>query len=250
METFKDCVCIAQARVIAGHKREPHICTIAYQALSNQFLRLCIPFIKGRSPLIKRWSLFSFLGTKNGLGNDTRDESWNLIDVLKASSNTLSLNDKRDLHCKILSTYKYESELNDQKDSIGLLVPIRETLKFTQEHLSKYREDELKELERVNELKKKGIWYPNFKIKISGCYLKEGKRLHFNKQLLAWDFYEALRQGGDRDPFAAVDSYRNPYLIIGNLATQRRGWVAVGVLSAPSGAIERYAINQQLSLVS
>jgi hypothetical protein len=249
MQTFEDCVCIAQARVIAGFKREPHICTIAYQPSENQFLRLCIPFVKGRSPLIKRWSLFSFQGTKDGLANDNRDESWNLVAMANASSKALGTKEKDLIHRKILSTYKYESELNQERDSIGLLVPIPETLKFNQERFSSRREDEKKELDRAEMLKEKGIWYPSFKVKISGHYLKEGKRKPFNKQLLAWDVYEALRLGGRRDPFASIDKYLNPYLIIGNLAAQRNGWVVVGVLSAPNGAIEKHAIHQQLALV-
>jgi hypothetical protein len=249
VQTFEDCICIAQARVIAGHRREPHICTIAYQPSENQFLRLCIPFVKGRSPLIKRWSLFSFQGTKDGLANDNRDESWSLVDMTQSTQAALSAKQKEMIHRKILSTYKYESELNQERDSIGLLVPIPETLRFTQERFSSRREDEKKELDRAEMLKEKGIWYPTFKVKINGHYLKDGKRNPFNKQLLAWDVYEALRLGGNRDPFAAIDRYRNPYLIIGNLATQRRGWVAIGVLSAPDGAIQECAIAQQLALV-
>lgn len=249
MKTFDGCICIAQARVIAGYKREPHICTIAYHPDSDQFLRLCIPFVKGLSPTIKRWTVFSFEGTKEGLANDTREESWNLVRVLGRPSRTLTAKEKAAIHRCILSSYKYESELNDQRDSIGLLVPVPETLRFTQERLSARRDDERKELERSAMLKEKGIWYPGFKVKVSGSYMKDGKRSHFNKQLLAWDVYEALRLGGNRDPFAAIDRYQHPYLIIGNLATQRRGWVAVGILSAPPGAIEECALHQQLALV-
>lgn len=249
MQLFDDCICIAQARVIGGYKREPHICTIAYQPSADRFLRICIPFLQGRSPVIKRWRVFSFEGTKDHLANDTREESWNLVRVLQTSQQTIGDKLKRDLHCRILSNYRYECELNDQRDSIGLLVPIPDTLKFTREHLSARRPEEAKELERVQMLHEKGIWYPNFKVKVRGCYMRDGQRCTFNKQLIAWDVYEALRLGGNRDPFAAIDTYRNPYLIIGNLAAQRKAWVVVGVLSAPDGAIQRHAIHQQLALV-
>lgn len=248
MQLFENCVCIAQARVIAGHKREPHICTIAYQPSTDQFLRLCIPFVHGRSPLLKRWRLFSFQATKDDMGNDTRDESWNLSQLLTVSRHTISDKQKAQLHSRILSNYRYETELNNQRDSIGLLIPVPETLKFTREHLSARRPDEAKELERAQMLHEKGIWYPNFKVRVRGCYMRDGQRCTFNKQLIAWDVYEALRLGGNRDPFAAIDTYRNPYLIIGNLAAQRMAWVVVGVLSAPDGAIERHAIHQQLVL--
>lgn len=250
MERFNDCICIAQARVIAGFKRDPHICTIAYQPSTSQFLRLCIPFVHGRSPLIKRWRLFSFEATKEGLGNDNRDESWNLVSMSHVDRKPITEKQRREIHCKILSTYKYESELNEQRGSIGLLVPIPESLRFTQEHLSARRPDEAKQLERVAMMKEKGIWYPSFKVRISGRYMKDGQAKQFHKQLIAWDVYEALRIGGNRNPFAAINTYRNPYLIIGNLAAQRNSWVVVGVMSAPDGAIENHALQQQLSLVN
>lgn len=249
MQRFDDCICIAQARVIAGYKREPHICTIAYQPSSDQFLRICIPFVQGRSPVIKRWRLFSFEATKEDLANDTREESWNLKRLVASSRQVISDKAKAEVHSRILANYRYECELNDNRDSVGLLVPIPDTLKFTREHLSARRPDEAKELDRAQMLQEKGIWYPNFKVRIRGCYMRDGQRCTFNKQLIAWDVYEALRLGGNRDPFAAIDTYRNPYLIIGNLATQRKAWVVVGVLSAPDGAIERHAIHQQLALV-
>ena len=249
MQTFEDCVCIAQARVIAGYKKEPHICTIAYQPTTDQFLRICIPFVQGRSPAIKRWRTFSFQGSKEDLANDNREESWNLMRLLTTSQQTISEKEKREIHCRILSNYRYECELNDQRDSIGLLIPIADSLKFTREHLSLRRPDEAKELDRAQMLQQKGIWYPSFKVRVRGSYMRDGQRCNFNKQLIAWDVYEALRLGGSRDPFAAIDTYRNPYLIIGNLAAQRKAWVVVGVLSAPDGAIERHAIHQQLALV-
>lgn len=249
MQHFENCICIAQARIIGGHKRPPHICTIAYHPSSDQLLRLCIPFVQGQSPSIKRWRQFSFVGTKDGMGNDTRDESWNLLRFTSTSTTPLPLNERRSVHCRILSSYRYEAELNQQKDSIGLLIPIPETLKFTQERLSSRREDEAKELDRALMLQEKGIWYPTFKIKVRGAFMREGKKCHFDKQIIAWDLYEALRLGGDRDPFQAIDTYRNPYLIIGNLAAIRNSFVVVGVLSAPDGAIERCAIHQQLALV-
>lgn len=249
MQTFENCVCVAQARVIAGRKREPHICTIAYQPSTSQFLRICIPFSLNRSPLIKRWSLFNFLGTKEGLGNDNREESWNLVDLQRLPAKPLTKKEKNAIHESILSEYKYECELNEDKDSVGLLIPIPETIQMRQEHLSWHREKDRKELERAEMLKQKGIWYPPFRVMVKGSYMKNGRRCNFDKSLLAWDVYEALRLGGNRNPFDSIYRFRNPYLIIGNLATQRRGWIVVGVLSAPDGAIDRCAINQQLAIV-
>jgi hypothetical protein len=248
MAVFDDCVCIAQARVIAGFKREPHICTIAYQPSKSQFLRLCIPFVQGQSPTIKRWRMFSFEGVKDGLGNDTRDESWQLVRLLSYSRERITQRQQRELHCKILASYRYESELNEQRDSIGLLIPIHNSLRLIQDWLSPKSDDDAKELQRVAMLKEKGIWYPSFKVRVKGKYLKDGTPKSFDKQVLAWDVYEALRIGGNRNPFAAIYSYRNPYMIIGNLATHRNSWVVVGILSAPDHAIEHNAFHQQLAI--
>ena len=35
---FKDCVVIAQARVIEGKKTPPHICTIVWDLIDNNFI--------------------------------------------------------------------------------------------------------------------------------------------------------------------------------------------------------------------
>ena len=67
--------------------------------------------------------------------------------------------------------------------------------------------------------------------------------------VVAWDVYEAIRTGRS-NPFQSIYGYRNPYFIIGNLATKRNAFIVVGVLSAPNGAIQRNAIHQQMSLLT
>ena len=63
---FKDCVVIAQARVIEGKKTPPHICTIVWDLIDNNFIRITFPFSLKETPL-KRWKRFSFLGDKENL---------------------------------------------------------------------------------------------------------------------------------------------------------------------------------------
>jgi len=246
MAVFKDCVCIAQARIISGRRKGSHICTIAYHPADDQFLRLCVPFSVGRSPVIKRWSVFNFDGTKDGLGNDTRDETWNAAQIYRRAVKTAT-GDRNFIHSKILSQYKYESELNQNRSSIGLLMPDKPSLRFYRESYNPNDEKDSKQLDRAKYMANQGIWYPGYKIMVKGAYQCEGRTKKFDKQLLSWDVYEADRRGSV-DPFQQIYSYRNPYMILGNLATKRRAFMVIGIHSAPDGYIEKYAINQQLAL--
>ena len=75
---FKDCVVIAQARVIEGKKTPPHICTIVWDLIDNNFIRITCPFSLKEKPL-KRWKRFSFFGDKeNVIAGDTREETWGI----------------------------------------------------------------------------------------------------------------------------------------------------------------------------
>lgn len=247
MQTFENCICIAQARVIAGFKRESHICTIAYQPSEERFLRLCVPFRPNRSPLVKRWTRFDFTGSKETLpSNDTRQESWDVSSITRKNA-VLTKKEKDQLHCKILSLYKYQDELNDEKESIGIFVPVPRSLQFSREELSPYKPDEKRALER-NEyvMKTSGVWIPSYTVRVKGKWMRDGKLRSFNKQLLSWDVYETLRKG-EVNPFAAIHGFRNPYFIIGNTAPNRTAWMVISVLSAPDGAIERFALNQQMA---
>jgi len=243
---FDDCVCIAQARVIAGRKKEPHICTIAFHEPSEQFMRFCLPFNKGRPAAVKRWTRFAFGGTKEDLGNDTRRETWHYGSIIRANG-AASGKERVDLHGKILAQYRYEHELHEDRSSIGVMIP-EPGFNFWQEHLNPHDAEDAKELDRCRLMEKQGIWYPDFKVFIKGHRSIDGTRKAFNKSVVAWDIYEAIRTGRT-NPFQAIYGYRNPYLVIGNLVTQRNAFIVVGVLSAPDGLIERHAVSQQLSLV-
>jgi hypothetical protein len=247
MQIFDDCICIAQARVIAGRVKHPHICTIAYHDPSDQMLRFCLPFSLNRSPDVKRWHRFSFQGDKTDLGNDTRRETWHFGRATNKSG-VITEKRKAEIHHKILSHYRYENELHSNKSSIGILIPSG-PLKLWQEHLSPGDPEDAVEIERGKQMAASGIWYPDFKVYIRGHRLVEGERKSFQKMLVAWDVYEAIRIGSV-NPFQAIYGYRNPYLITGNLANQRRAFICIGVLSAPHRAIEQSAINQQLTLLS
>lgn len=245
MTSFNNCICIAQARVIAGRKKDSHICTIAFHEPTEQFVRFCLPFAANRAPAIKRWHRFSFEGNKDELGNDTRRETWHFGQITEKQGR-ISSKEQATMHTKILSQYKYEHELNESKSSVGVLIPSG-PFKLWQEHLSPSDPEDAKELERQKLMEANGLWYPDFKIIMKGHRIVDGARKPFNKTVVAWDLYEAIRST-DTNPFQAIYHYKNPYFIIGNLASQRNAFIVIGILSAPDGLIDRQALTQQLCI--
>jgi hypothetical protein len=233
---FDNCICIAQARVIEGKRKKAHICTIAYHQSTDAFLRICLPFERGRETGIRRWHRFSFEGYKQP--TDTRTESFEFGRLLSIQSQ-LVLREKFELHQKILSLYRYEAELNNEKKSIGLLIPEPGSLRFISKPLTE-REQEYRSL-----MKEKGLFFPDYKIHVTGRSAQFKNR--FNKQLVQWDLFEAIRKRVD--PFPALQSFKNPYIIIGNTPWKRDSFMAISILSAPSKAIS-HAHFQQLNLVS
>ena len=233
---YRDCVCIAQARVIEGKRKKAHICTIAYHQPSNQFLRVCLPFNKQHETGVRRWMRFSFEGDK--ASTDTRQESV-AFGALQSVGKRLSLVERQDMHQRILSHYKYEDELNQQRYSIGILLPVAGSLSFDLQNLDE-RESEYRNL-----MAAKGLFFPDFKIYVSGKRTKDHNP--FRKQLLQWDVIEAIRKG--IDPFGAISAFKDPYIVMGNTPWVRNAFMAVSILSAPPKA-KLSAHNQQLTLIN
>ena len=234
MLIFKDCICIAQARIIEGSNTKAHICTIAFHEDTNSFIRTCLPFDRKNYTNINRWTRFTFEG--NSSDKDTRNESYIFARLLKVSSE-IDNKTKREVHKRILQKYKHEEELNASKESVGILIFDKKSLKFKKKELS-VREEGYRQL-----MQKKGLFFPNFKLYVSGK--SPQFKYRFEKQLVQWDFFEAYRKG--RDPVEIFfRQYREPYIILGNTPWHRDSFMAVSFLSAPEGFIS-YAKNQQLS---
>jgi len=232
---FKNCICIAQARIIEGPRKKAHICTIAYHEDLDSFLRICLPFEYGKDTKIRRWSRFCFEGQKPE--KDTRVESYEFGKLLSIDKQ-LSANEKILLHQKILSLYQHESELNENKKSIGIIVPEPSSLEFQTKPLTE------REVEYKNIMKSKGIFFPDFTVRVIG---KSGQfKRKFNKQLVQWDVFEAIRK--DIDPFLSLKSYKEPYIITGNTPWKRDSFLAISILSAPK-SLTVHAHHQQLSLI-
>jgi hypothetical protein len=234
MSSFKDCICIAQARLISGRKSPPHICTLAYYPHEHRFLRVRLPFDGTLASSIRRWQRFSFEGEK--IATDVRKESLGFV-KLKALGSMVSDANKRELHRQILSSYKPESELNQNRDGVGILIPKPGSLRF---HVKQQCQQE--EHYRQN-TSAAGLYYPDKEIYVScraGQFSGRSKKL-----LLAWDAIEALRKGNN--PFPVYEKYKHPYMLVGNHYKNKRAFMVIGILSAPAGFID-YAFSQQLAL--
>ena len=94
-------------------------------------------------------------------------------------------------------------------------------------------------------MREKGLFFPDYKIHVTGRSAQFKNR--FNKQLVQWDLFEAIRK--NVDPFPALQGFKNPYIIIGNTPWKRDSFMAISILSAPIRAIS-HAHFQQLNLVA
>lgn len=234
MAVFRDCVCIAQARLISGRKTPPHICTLAYYPQEQRFLRVRLPFDGTLVSSIRRWQFFSFEGKK--IPTDVRKESLG-FDRLIAVGSKVSNNERRALHRQILSNYKTEDEMNADRDGVGILIPKRGSLRFT------VKEQQSSEKNYRENTSSTGIYYPDREIYVH-CKAKQFKT-RSKKLLLAWDAIEAIRKGNN--PFPVYEEYKNPYMLLGNHYKNKTSFMVIGILSAPDGFIE-YAFSQQLAL--
>jgi hypothetical protein len=88
------------------------------------------------------------------------------------------------------------------------------------------------------------LFFPDYKIHVTGRSAQFKNR--FDKQLVQWDLFEAIRKGVD--PFVAINNFKDPYIILGNTPWRRDSFMAISILSAPTGA-KTHAHHQQLSLV-
>lgn len=234
MLTFKDCVCLAQARVIEGKRKKAHVCTIAFHQPTKNFVRLCLPFNSSQESRIRRWDNFSFVGQLDK--NDTRKESVSFGKLLSVQGKVKE-KDRPAIHRQVLAKYKHEAEYNEERESIGVLVFDKSTIRFKQKPLTE-REKEYREL-----MSRKGLYFPSYKLYIWGK--SPQFKGPFEKQLLQWDFFEAIRKG--IDPLHEFKRFKEPYAIVGNIPWQRKSFMAVSILSAPLGFV-KYAQEQQLTI--
>lgn len=210
-------VCLAQARVIAGRTRKPHVCTIALHNESGALIRVCLPFASRADLPIRRWTLFDL-----ECDNDPRDQRDNTYSFGTAFvGGSLSPANRFLVHQHLLSLTQPERIVNEQRKSINVLVPDPTSVSY-------YVTDDEKAEQHKENCAKHGLFFPEVKVRVKGKTI-EGKP--FDKQLVDWQVIETIRRGDD--PFGRLTRYALPYFITGNLAHQRNTFIAVSVFSAP-----------------
>ena len=237
---FNKCVVIAQARVIEGRKVPPHVCTLAINLEAKEekdlLIRFVLSFTKKNYHFPKRWDYVSFVGTKDNLmhRSDKRYSSWGInedhpFDI----HNKASKFERNQIHKLLLNSFLPEEELNKQRRSIGVMLPVGE-MKF------KWIEDERckRHHERMN------LYHPEKNLMLIGKKnVLNGQLKPFRKTCVAWDVIEAYRKYNEISL-----PHNNPYCVIGNVLSHPRSWVIVAILGAPDRYIEKYALNNQHQL--
>ena len=237
---FKKCVVIGQARVIEGRKAPPHVCTLAINLEAKEekdlLIRFCPIFNKRNYDFPKRWDYVSFVGTKeNGIHpTDKRYSSWGIDeDYSFDTHDKASRSERNQIHRLLLNSFLPEEELNKQRRSIGVMIPVGE-MKF------KWFEDE--SCKRHHENMK--LYHPEKKLKLIGKKNVLNRQLkNFRKTCVAWDIIEAYRKTNEISL-----PHNNPYCVIGNVLSHQISWVVVAILGAPDRYIEKYALKEEHQL--
>jgi hypothetical protein len=237
---FNNCVVIGQARVIEGRKTEPHVCTLAINLEAKEekdlLIRFCPVFDRKDYAFPKRWSHVSFVGTRDNKihKRDKRYSSWGIDEDYPFDTHEkVSGSERNEIHKLLLNNFLPEEELNKQRRSIGVMLPIK-SMEF------KWVKDESCERHHKN----MDLYHPERKLMVTGKKNElDGRLKRFKKTCVAWDVIEAYRKNNK-----IILSHNNPYCVIGNVLSHPISWVVVAILSAPDGYIDKYAFKKEHQL--
>ena len=224
---IKNLVVLAQARVIAGTRALPHICTLSLDREKQELIRVCFPFSNRQVMPARRWSEVNVLAYKADA--DKRRESYFTDHLPETVTQTISLAEKREVHKMLLGLAMPEREAIEQSRSI--VVNSVSNLKM---HFYALDEKNLHHKSVMHSMHR--LYYPDRRILISGAHREDGKT--FRRALLDWGFAEYLRKNAhDPDRYeklkGTLTSYKNPYLISGTHHRHTKSYMSVAVLSAP-----------------
>lgn len=220
---LKNLICLAQARVIGGNKKTPHICSICIDQDNEELVRVCLPFAARSLMPIRRWSEFTCDLEKQS--NDSRKESYFInLNGNNQYKGELSPSRKNLIHKQLAGFVKDEEVLICEGSTIG--VKLVKNIKLSFQSLS---EKHVKIKQTMES--KYGLWYSEKTIKIVGEDFITSKK--FNRLLLDWNFAEAYRKTNNVLAIKqTLQSYKHPYLITGTTLQRRKSFMAISVLSS------------------
>lgn len=226
-------IVIAQARPIAGRRRDPHVCTILLDPEAEKLYR--VTFEYAQSP--RKWDRVSVNLYK--ASTDSRRESMFVTDVKLLSK--LSKKSQNIVHKQLLNMATSEQEAVEDGRSINV-TKIR-SITLRKESWSK---DSIHVKENSS---KKGINLAPIQLRAVCTPFYEHKSPQMNRKYLEWGAnYRLLTEGEQAFPGIkkAIASIKYPYLIVGNHYRHTKDFMAISVMSSPIP----YGLGEQQNLFS
>lgn len=226
---YRKLTCIAQARVIAGRKTAPHICSIVLDRDTSTLLRVCLPFDSKENMPIRRWSTFEAVLEKQS--RDTRQESFFIDDKKHNVLNCAKGQATASIHRELLNLAVPEEQLIEEKRTIGV-----KKLKSLVLHFESL-DAKAKQIEENME-EYYDLVFAEKIIRVSGEDALTGKK--YGRQLLDWNLYETMRinrcnniKQTTKEIKETINRYKHPYFITGTTRRRRKSFMAISVLSSP-----------------
>jgi hypothetical protein len=222
---LRELICIAQARVIGGRVKSPHVCSVVFDNERETLLRTCLPMKRRDEMPVRRWTVFTAELERDY--SDPRAESYIPVEGSIKETGVLNEAGKAFMHAGLVGMATPEDELVSAKASLGVKLVVPESLRF---HVNTPDPHHLHIAEALGKL---GIYYPSKSFKISGVDQITGKR--FNRMLLDWQIAERLRQNGENysEIKEVLSRYKHPYFIIGTTPKHQTSFMAISMLSSP-----------------
>ena len=225
-------IVIAQARPIAGKRKDPHVCTILLDPAQDKLYR--VRFDYKESP--RKWETVAVNLYKSQ--QDARLESMLVTDV--QCINKLSKKLQNAVHIKLLNMATSELEAVEENRSINIT-------KIKSIALRKEAWTE-KNIHVKENSRKKGIELAPVQLRAFCEPFYEHKTPHLNRKYLEWGAnYRLFREGEAAFPSIkkAIAAIKYPYLIVGNHYRHTKDFMAISVMSAPFS----YAEGEQCNLL-
>lgn len=225
-------VVVAQARPIAGRKKDAHVCTILFDPADSLLYRTRFPL--GSAP--RRWD---FVAANLYLSSeDRRRESRQVTDVEKLKQ--LKTSEKTEVHRKLLNMALTEQEAIDGKLSINVS-------KISAVKLGAHTWNDGKDQRMIQNARRKGINIAPKKLKVICTPLYSHTTPNFHKTYLEWGAnHRLIREGPSIIPELkhTISSIKHPYLITGTHYRHTKSFMAIAVMASTFA----YVSGEQKSL--
>ena len=226
-------IVVAQARPIAGRRRDPHVCTILLDSEALKLYR--VTFEYNQSP--RKWDKVEVNLYK--ATRDSRRESMFVTDVKLIDK--LSKKSQNIVHQQLLNMATSEQEAVEQGRSINVT-----KIKSITLHKESWNKDNIHVKENSS---KKGINLAPIQLRAVCTPLYTHKTPQMNRKYLEWGAnYRLLVEGEKAFPSIkkAIASIKYPYLIVGNHYRHTKDFMAISVMSSPTP----YGEGEQQNLFS